>query len=144
VEGTFMDVFEHFIREAGEIYVGNHLIVDLWQVTNHGCHDAILSSFALACEDAGATVLFKHCHNFGEGCGTTGVIVLAESHVSWHHYPEVGLLAVDIFMCGAAKPDLALPRITEFWQPDLVERRIMRRGHVAAHKIPEHIAVQLT
>lgn len=139
-----MDVFEHFIREGDDIYVGNHLIVDLWKVTNHGCHDSILTCFAQACEDAGATVLFKHCHNFGEGCGTTGVIVLAESHVSWHHYPEVGLLAVDIFVCGAARPELALPRITEFWQPDLVERHHMRRGHVREHKLPDYVVPLLT
>ena len=139
-----MDVFEHFIREANEIYVGNHLIVDLWGVTNHTCHTSILNCFASACEDAGATVLFKHCHNFGEGCGTTGVIVLSESHLSWHAYPEVHMLALDVFMCGQAHPDRALPRIKDFWNPKLIERHHMRRGQVTPAKLPVHLASQLT
>jgi S-adenosylmethionine decarboxylase len=139
-----MDPLTHFIREGADTYVGNHLIVDLWGVQNRTCHDEILNSFAKACEDAGATVLFKHCHDFGAGCGTTGVIVLSESHLSWHAYPEMGLLAVDIFMCGTANPDLALPRIQDFWQPTLMERHHMRRGQVAAHKVPDHVVPLLT
>lgn len=131
-----MDPFEHFISEGSDTYVGNHLIVDLWGVKHHACHDAILECFAKACEDAGATVLFKHCHNFGEGCGTTGVIVLSESHLSWHAYPEVNMIAIDIFMCGTAHPELALPRIRDFWQPKTLDMHIMKRGQVQAHKIP--------
>lgn len=139
-----MDPLTHFIREGENTYVGNHLIIDLWGVQNHTCHDEILTCFAKACEDAGATVLFKHCHDFGAGCGTTGVIVLSESHLSWHAYPEVGLLAVDIFVCGTAHPELALPRIQEFWQPTLMERHHMKRGQVQPHKVPVHVANLLT
>jgi S-adenosylmethionine decarboxylase len=139
-----MDVFEHFIREDGNIYVGNHLIVDMWGVINHTCHESILECFTKASEDAGATVLFKHCHNFGEGCGTTGVIVLSESHCSWHGYPEVAHLALDIFMCGSARPELALVRIKEFWQPSLVEINPLKRGKVTAQKLPAHLAQLLT
>lgn len=138
-----MDVFEHFICEDKNIYVGNHLIVDLWGVVNHSCDQEITDCFATACEDAGATVLFKHCHHFGEGCGTTGVIVLSESHLSWHAYPEVNLIVVDIFMCGTANPQLALPRIKDFWQPQLIEARTLQRGQVRAHKLPKEIAAKL-
>lgn len=139
-----MDPLTHFIREGADTYVGNHLIVDLWGVQNRTCHQEILECFAKACEDAGATVLFKHCHDFGAGCGTTGVIVLSESHLSWHAYPEVNMLAIDVFMCGTANPDLALPRIQEFWQPTLTERHHMKRGQVQAHKVPQHVAHLLT
>ena len=130
-----MDVFEHFITEGQDIYVGNHVIADLWGGTNHLASTDILSCLATACEDAGATVLFKHAHHFGEGCGTTGVIVLSESHLSWHHYPEVHLVAIDIFMCGTANPENALPRIREFWQPRTVDFNSMRRGIVQRHKL---------
>lgn len=138
-----MNVFEHFIQEPTGTYVGNHLIVDLWGVINHTDHDRILECFEQSCLDAGATVLFKHCHNFGEGCGTTGVIVLSESHASWHHYNEVNLISIDIFMCGTAHPELALPRIKEFWQPKLVEIQHLRRGQVTATKLPVHLHDQL-
>lgn len=130
-----MDHFEHFIREGKDIYVGNHLIADLWGITNHFNTADITEVFVNACKDAGATVLFSHCHPFGPDCGTTGVIVLAESHLSWHHYPEVGLISIDIFMCGNAKPDLAMDRIKEFWRPNHLDLRTLRRGCVDDHKV---------
>ncbi len=36
--------------------------------------------------------------------GVTGVLLLAESHISIHTWPEFGFAAADIFMCGAARP----------------------------------------
>jgi S-adenosylmethionine decarboxylase len=111
------EVFAHFICDANEIYVGNHLIADLWGITNHHDQTSIMDTFTDACKDAGATVLFSHCHPFGPDSGTTGVIVLAESHLSWHHYPEVNMISIDIFMCGTANPSLAMKRIKDFWMP---------------------------
>jgi len=143
LEGNIMDYFEHFIREAGTIYVGNHLIVDLWGIENNFDVDAITSMFETACEDAGATVLFKHCHPFGEECGTTGVIVLAESHLSWHHYPEVHMICIDIFMCGTANPKEAMPTIEEFWKPSHIDIQMNRRGNVDAHKLPKYLTAHL-
>lgn len=134
-----MDHFEHFIRDAGSIYVGNHLIADLWGIENHMDPDAITEVFTKACQDAGATVLFSHCHPFGPDSGTTGVIVLAESHLSWHHYPEVQMISIDIFMCGSANPSLAMSRIKEFWKPTHIDRSNIRRGCVEEHKLPIHL-----
>lgn len=130
-----MDCFEHFIRGPKEIYVGNHLIADLWGITNHFDGNAITSTFVSACQDSGATVLFSHCHPFGEGSGTTGVIVLAESHLSWHHYPEVHMISIDIFMCGSADPHKALPRILDFWQPTCSDIKTIKRGRVRKNKL---------
>jgi len=134
-----MDCFEHFIRAEDGIYVGNHLIVDLWGVVNHHDVDSIMDTFEKSCRDAGATVLFSHCHPFGEGCGTTGVIVLAESHLSWHHYPEVNMISIDIFMCGSADPRKAMNRISEFWKPSHQDVSKLRRGCVEEHKLPSRL-----
>lgn len=131
-----MDHFEHFIHDSGSIYVGNHLIADLWGIENHLDPDEITEIFIKACQDAGATVLFSHCHPFGPDCGTTGVIVLAESHLSWHHYPEVNMISIDIFMCGSADPRKAMSRIKDFWRPTHVDKSNIRRGCVEEHKLP--------
>jgi S-adenosylmethionine decarboxylase len=48
-------------------------------------------------------VLFSHFHAFGEGQGVTGVVLLAESHITIHTWPECGFAAADIFMCGSAR-----------------------------------------
>jgi S-adenosylmethionine decarboxylase len=133
------NIFEHFLKEDGEISAGNHLIVDMWGIVNHTDHNAIMNCFEQACKDAGATVLFKHCHSFGEGYGTTGVIVLSESHLSYHHFNEAHLISVDIFMCGNAKPELAMPRIIEFWKPTHQDVKSFKRGIVEKHKLPEHL-----
>jgi len=138
-----MDHFAHFIREDGNIYVGNHLIADLWGIENTFDSAIITNMFVKACEDAGATVLFKHCHPFGEECGTTGVVVLAESHLSWHHYPEVHMISIDIFMCGSANPMLAISRIKEFWKPTHVDIQTLQRGKVTEHKLPKCLTEQL-
>lgn len=131
-----MDHFEHFIRDGNEIYVGNHLIADLWGIKNEFDPKLITDMFISSCKVAGATVLFSHCHPFGDESGTTGVIVLAESHLSWHHYPEVNMISIDIFMCGLANPNLAMPIIEKFWNPSHVDIRNIRRGKVEPHKIP--------
>ena len=137
-----MDCFQHFIRGDKGIYVGNHLIADLWGIINSFETQEILDVFVDACKDAGATVLFSHCHPFGENAGTTGVIVLAESHLSWHHYPEVNMISIDIFMCGSASPSKALPRILDFWQPSHTDIDTIRRGQVAPHKLPEALTAR--
>ena len=134
-----MTHFEHFIHDDDNIYVGNHLIADLWGITNHMDPCQITKIFVESCKDAGATVLFSHCHPFGPDCGTTGVIVLAESHLSWHHYPEVNMISIDIFMCGSATPSKAMDRIKEFWNPSHCDVNSIRRGIVEEHKLPDHL-----
>lgn len=134
-----MNVFEHFIQDPTGTYVGNHLIVDLWGVINHTDPVQIQSCFVEACKDAGATVLFDHCHTFGDNEGYTGVVILSESHLSFHTYMEVNLTSIDIFMCGTADPHKAMPRIKQFWQPTHVDYHHMKRGIVTRSKLPVHL-----
>ena len=127
--------YNYLITDNNGTYVGNHLIADLWGIINHTDTTEILSNFVSACQLAKATVLFSHCHPFGPESGTTGVIVLAESHLSWHHYPEINMISVDIFMCGSANPSIALEFIEQYWKPSHVDRQTLRRGHVERFKL---------
>jgi S-adenosylmethionine decarboxylase len=84
--------------------LGNHLIIDIYDVPNRGLIDkeyfeGVLTKAVL---DAGAKILMKFFHSFGEDFGFTGVICLKESHVSIHTWPEHSYAAVDVFMCGEA------------------------------------------
>jgi S-adenosylmethionine decarboxylase len=133
------DIFEHLIKEHGGVITGNHFIADLWGVVNHTDETAIMDCFEKACEDAGATVLFSHCHSFGEGCGSTGLIVLSESHLSFHQYFETHSILLDIFMCGKANPELAMPRILDFWKPTSQDITTLKRGIVKQHKLPPYL-----
>ena len=61
--------------------------------------------------------------------GITGVILLAESHIAIHTWPEHEYMAVDIFTCGKeTKPIRALEYLKEVFQPKQVKIRHIRRG----------------
>ena len=109
---------------------GSHLLADLRGIApallgDCAAIDALLRAAAL---DAGAQVLHSHFHAFGAGQGVTGVVLLAESHISIHTWPECGFAAVDIFMCGAAEPQRALAVIEQALRPTSREVRDIRRG----------------
>ncbi len=90
--------------------VGNHILADLYGVDAGLLRDgkALESLLRKAAVDAGARVLSSHFHSFGEGAGITGVVLLAESHISIHTWPESGVAVADIFMCGASDAERAL------------------------------------
>ena len=48
---------------------------------------------------AGATLLGMITHKF-EPQGVTGVVLLSESHISFHSWPEYGYASIDVFTCG--------------------------------------------
>jgi len=75
----------------------------------------------------GATVISSHFHSFGEGCGLTGVLVLSESHITVHQWPEKEYAAFDIFMCGDAQPELSAKHIAERFSDSVVEIRSLNR-----------------
>ena len=49
---------------------------------------------------AGLTPVGSLFHRFDEGGGVTGVVVLAESHLSVHTWPESGYVTLDVFVCN--------------------------------------------
>ncbi|OYO31599.1 adenosylmethionine decarboxylase [Janthinobacterium sp. PC23-8] len=93
---------------------GTHLLADLSGVAAASLRDcaALEALLRQAAIEAGAQVLHGHFHSFGQEAGVTGVLLLAESHISIHTWPEAGFAAVDIFMCGTARPQLALDIIS--------------------------------
>lgn len=61
--------------------------------------------------------------------GITGVVILAESHIAIHTWPEYGYVAVDIFTCGKdSKPYKALDYLKECFNPKEVRARLIKRG----------------
>lgn len=77
-----------------------HLIADIEQCRGLGDLDLIEATLREAAIAARVTVLGVHLHHFGPGMGITGVALLAESHISIHTWPEHGIAAVDLFVCG--------------------------------------------
>ncbi len=61
--------------------------------------EAIRTALIEACVIGKATVVTDTFHSFSPH-GVSGVVVIAESHVAIHTWPEYGYAAVDIFTCG--------------------------------------------
>ena len=95
--------------------LGKHLVLELKDCNKEVIndlgylHDALIS----AAEEAGATVLGDSFHRF-EPHGVSGVVILAESYLSIHTWPEYGYVALDIFTCGdSCCPETAAERLIE-------------------------------
>lgn len=118
---------------------GTHLLADLSGVEPDKLMDcthieALLRTAATA---AGATILHSHFHAFGSGQGITGVVLLAESHMSIHTWPEQSFAAVDIFMCGNSRPEEALAVVRAAFMPADCQVQTVRRMPVP-HILAEH------
>jgi S-adenosylmethionine decarboxylase len=98
---------DHFIVKDGVACAGTHLIIDLVDADGLADVDLIDAAMRECVSEAGATLLHIHLHPFTpEGvAGVSGVAVLAESHISIHTWPERRYAALDVFMCGDAKPE---------------------------------------
>jgi S-adenosylmethionine decarboxylase len=121
---------DYFVERDGQKFAGMHLLVDLWGATNLGDPDLIDRALREAAVTAGATILHSHFHHFSPNGGVSGVVVLAESHISIHTWPERDFAAVDIFMCGACDPHMAIPVLRAAFRPSEVRLDEQRRGLV--------------
>ncbi len=124
------DAKDYFVERDGMKYAGMHLLVDLWGATNLADPALIDTALRAAAVKAGATILHSHFHHFTPNGGVSGVVVLAESHISIHTWPERNFAAVDIFMCGACNPHDAVPVLRAAFHPDRVDLGEQRRGRV--------------
>lgn len=85
-----------------------------------------------AAKRTNATIVEVAFHEFNP-FGISGMVVIAESHLSIHTWPEYGYAAVDIFTCGdLIKPEEAAAYLIKRFQsknPSVVE---MKRGIISA------------
>lgn len=107
---------------------GVHLIIDFWGASRLEDETYIARALESAARAAGAHLLRTEMHAFGEGLGVTGVVLLAESHISIHSWPEDGYAALDIFTCGAADPTRAVPVLLDAFTPERYEVSTHHRG----------------
>ena len=122
------DRLDFFIHRDGQTYAGTHLIIDIVDGTRLDEPEHIETSLIRAAEVAGATVLSLDFHIFTPNNGVSGVIVLAESHISIHTWPERGFAALDVFMCGDAQPMKTIDVLKEAFSPRHVSLQEIKRG----------------
>lgn len=124
---------------------GLHLIADL-----HDCRcppslllDApVLEKFCVdACTQHGLTVVGRLFHTFhdasGQPAGVTGVVVLAESHLAVHTWPEINSVTLDIYVCNfsgdnSERAHALFDQVIATFAPTNLEKKEVARGHLSA------------
>jgi S-adenosylmethionine decarboxylase len=125
---TDEDRKDFFIERDGVRFAGTHLIIDLFGARRLDDLKHIERTLKRCVEAAGATLLHIHLHHFTPNGGVSGVAVLSESHISIHSWPEADYAAFDVFMCGDAKPHLAINVLKEAFEADDVVVKEHLRG----------------
>jgi S-adenosylmethionine decarboxylase len=110
--------------------VGAHVLLDLYGVPAVRLDDPddLRACLERAAREGGAHVVDARFSRF-EPQGTSGVVILAESHVAVHTWPELGFAAVDVFTCG--EPSMAdgiADAIVRLLAPTAFDRKTIPRG----------------
>ena len=116
------------IKMESRIVLGKHLIAELWVRSSHVLDDAdyVRESLLTACRKGGFSVIGIDIREFSPR-GVTGIVLLSESHVSIHTWPEYHFAAVDIFSCAGAGWE-ALEELKRKLDVERMEVRELDRG----------------
>jgi S-adenosylmethionine decarboxylase len=125
--------------------LGTHLLVELRECNPEILKDLtrVKNALVSAAREAKATIVDISFHEFNP-FGISGMVVIAESHLSIHTWPEYSYAAVDIFTCGdIIKPEVAASFLIEQFEsknPSIVELKRGILSHVnekLPHKVTE-------
>jgi len=126
---------------------GLHLTADL-----RGCAaetpamtdpQALRSACLAAVQAAGLQAVGELFHRFTPRPGTThapgvtGVVLLAESHLAVHTWPELGAVTLDVYVCNlgadhAAQAEAVMVRLLALFAPAQIERHRLQRGELSS------------
>lgn len=115
--------------------LGRHLLLELKLCNSKVLNDLkkVQEIMVSAAKEAKATIVEISFHKFSP-FGISGVVVIAESHISIHTWPEYGYAAIDIFTCGdVLQPETAADHLIDKFHskdPSIVElkRGVLIRG----------------
>jgi S-adenosylmethionine decarboxylase len=60
--------------------------------------------------------------------GYSGFVMIAESHISFHTFPEKNFVFIDFFSCKQFDVDKAVDYLVRFFQPQQIEKNLVMRG----------------
>lgn len=119
---------DFFIEKDGIRCAGSHFIIDIYGGKRLDDLEHVERTLIDCVNAAGATLLHVHLHPFEPNGGISGVAVLAESHISIHSWPEREYAALDIFMCGRARPERCLDVLKKAFSAERMTVRELLRG----------------
>lgn len=113
------------------VALGNHILVEFMNCDPHIMNDVatIERDMVDAARKAGATVINSTFHHFSPW-GVSGVVVIQESHLAIHTWPEYGYAAVDLFTCGEMDAWISFDHLKECFGSKSYSAIEMKRGSV--------------
>lgn len=109
--------------------LGKHILLEFM-----GCSSQLLNSkdalepiLNEAAKVMGASIVESRFHNFSP-IGVSGVVIIMESHLTIHTWPEYDYAAIDIFTCGKINFDEGVELLKKKLKPQSVTERFIERG----------------
>lgn len=109
--------------------MGRHVIAELWQCDFDKLNDMdyIEQTFVDAALKSGAEIREVAFHKFAPQ-GVSGVVIISESHLTIHSFPEHGYASVDVYTCGDLDPTIAAEYIAKALDSQASEVTELPRG----------------
>ena len=116
-----------WVNAKKQKYVGIHIIAEFWGSKIIEDSKKIEKILVRAAKEGGNTPLKVTIHKFLPQ-GITGVVLLTESHITLHSWPEYEYLAIDIFTCGNKSfPEKSLDYLKREFKPKKVKVIMIKR-----------------
>ncbi len=116
--------------------LGKHLIIEFYDCDHESVTDPkkVENIMISAAKAAKATIVSSSFHTFNP-FGVSGVVVIAESHLAIHTWPEYNYASLDVYTCGEeVNPWDAFDYLKEHFNPKNVTAIEMRRGILSGVK----------
>jgi len=109
--------------------LGRHLLAEFTgcEVAALADLDRVRTAMLAAAEASGATIITHSFHHFSP-YGVSGAVIIAESHLAIHTWPEHRFAAVDFFSCGAVDMDRGLAVLRLAFSATHETRLALERG----------------
>lgn len=119
---------------TNQVHLGQHVLAEFFE-----CDPNILNNVSLieklmveAALECGATIVQKCFHMFNP-YGVSGVVIISESHLAIHTWPELGYAAVDLFTCGdKCDPKVSYEYLKKMFNSKNASYKELKRGIIDA------------
>lgn len=112
-------------------WLGRHWLVDFKRCASMPSEPAVLEEIMVsAAKKSGATVVQSCFHRFAPH-GLSGVVIIAESHLAAHTWPEYDSICIDLFSCSETiDAKIAIDFIADQVQAGEIQTQVVNRGRI--------------
>ncbi len=112
--------------------LGHQIVAEFYSCNREILNDVdfVRNAMLEAARKAGATIVTEAFHHFSPH-GVSGAVIIAESHLAVHTWPEFGYAAVDLFTCGdSVSSEIGFNYLRQAIQAGHVSTMELHRGQV--------------